>query len=119
MDDAVRAALATDRTVDITTTGRRSGTPRRIETWLYRAGDRFYLTGLPGPRSWYANLVASPAFTLHLKRSLAADLPATARPVTDDAERRAVIRAIIDELDGDRDYDAWVAGAPLAEITFV
>ncbi|MDA0164198.1 hypothetical protein OM076_28245 [Solirubrobacter ginsenosidimutans] len=54
-----------------------------------------------------------------VRAALATDLPATARPVTDDAERRAVIRAIIDELDGDRDYDEWVAGAPLAEITFV
>ena len=118
MDDAVRDALATDRTVDITTIGRRSGTPRRIETWLYRAGDRFYLTGLPGPRSWYANVTATPELTLHLKQSVKADLPATARAITDDAERREVIRAIIAELDGDRDYDAWVAGSPLAEITF-
>lgn len=118
MDDAVRDALATDRTVDITTIGRRSGTPRRIETWFYRAGDRFYLTGLPGRRGWYANLVATPAFTFHLKHSVAADLPATARPVTDEAERREVIRAIIDELDEPRDFEAWVAGSPLAEVTF-
>jgi hypothetical protein len=32
MDERVRQALASDRTIDITTTGRSSGLPRRIET---------------------------------------------------------------------------------------
>jgi hypothetical protein len=119
MDHAVRDALATDRTVDITTRGRRSGAPQRIETWLYRGEDRFYLTGLPGKRGWYANLVASPEFTLHLKGSLIADLPATARPIVEEGERREMIAAIIAELGEPRDLEAWVAGSPLVEITFV
>ena len=95
MDEAVRTALDTDRTVDITTVGRRSGTPRRIETWFYRAGGRYYLTGLPGRRSWYANLVAEPEFTFHLKQSAVADLPASARPIDDAAERRTVLAEIL------------------------
>ena len=33
MDAAVKAALESDKTVDITTTGRRSGRSVRIETW--------------------------------------------------------------------------------------
>jgi F420H(2)-dependent quinone reductase len=119
MDDATRDALAIDRTVDITTRGRRSGEPQRIETWLYRAEGRFFLTGLPGKRGWYANLVATPQFTFHLKRSLVADLPATARPIVEDGERREVIAAIIADLGEPRDLEAWVAGSPLAEITFV
>lgn len=83
MDDRIRQALASDRTIDITTTGRTSGLPRRIETWVYRVDDRFFLTGSPGRRDWYANLLANPDFTFHLKQSVATDLPAQAAPITD------------------------------------
>ncbi len=50
LDQRIQDALATDRTIDITTTGRASGLPRRIETWFYRVDDRLYLTGSPGRR---------------------------------------------------------------------
>lgn len=52
IDDAIRHALETDRTIDITTIGRTSGQPRRIETWFYRVGDNIYLSGSPGKRDW-------------------------------------------------------------------
>ena len=88
MPNDVTEALARDRVIDITTRGRKSGEQRRIEIWFHRIGERFYITGTPGrPRSWYANLVAEPAFTFHLKQSATADLPATARPITDAGER--------------------------------
>ncbi len=118
MDDTIRSALERDRTVDITTTGRRSGQPRRIETWSYNVGGRIYLSGTPGRRGWYANLVAHPAFTFHLKRSAHADLSARARPIVDQAERRRVIAGIHELLGGGRDLDAWVRGAPLVEVLF-
>ena len=51
MREDVRQALAIDasstiedRTIDITTTGRRSGQPRRIEIAFYRLGDDIYLS---------------------------------------------------------------------------
>jgi deazaflavin-dependent oxidoreductase (nitroreductase family) len=128
VEDAVRRALAHDRTVDITTIGRRSGVPRRIEIWFYRAGGRFYLSGSPGRRDWYANLEANPAFTFHLKRSVVADLAATARPVTDEEERRRVFTEIVGDLNQPSnpaglsrrvDLEAWMAGSPLVEISFV
>ena len=50
--------LLRDRTVDITTTGARSGQPQRIEIWTWIADDRVYLTGSPGRRAWYANAPA-------------------------------------------------------------
>ncbi len=84
--------LANDRTIDITTIGRSSGLPRRIETWFYRVDDQIYLTGSPGRRDWYANLLANPDFTFHLKQSIVADLPARATPITDPEERRADLR---------------------------
>ena len=40
MEESIRQALAQDRTIDITTIGRRSGLPRRIETWFYRVEDQ-------------------------------------------------------------------------------
>lgn len=118
MNPNVSRALAKDRTNDITTTGRRSGLPRRIETWFYRMDDEIYLTGSPGRRDWYANLVQSPGFTFHLKQSVVADLPAIAAPITDPAEREAIFRRILRDLGGGRDLDAWLAGSPLMRVRF-
>jgi deazaflavin-dependent oxidoreductase (nitroreductase family) len=115
----VKQALERDRTIDITTTGRRSGEPRRIEIWMYRYGDRTFLSGSPGRRDWYANLVAHPGFTFHLKGSAQADLPAFARPITEKVEREEVIRGIREELGrGTGDLDEWVASSPLVEVEF-
>ncbi len=65
----VRSADLAERTIDITTTGRRSGEPRRIETVFYRYDGAIYLSGLPGPhpRAWLLNLEAEPHFTFHLQ----------------------------------------------------
>jgi F420H(2)-dependent quinone reductase len=116
MDRRVRQALANDRTIDIITTGRSSGLPRRIETWFYRVGDEIYLTGSPGRRDWYANLLANPDFTFHLKRSVAADLPARATPITDPVERRAIFERILADLGGSQDLEAWLADSPLMAV---
>jgi deazaflavin-dependent oxidoreductase (nitroreductase family) len=119
MDEGIQRALENDRTIDITTTGRNSGEPRRIEIWRYRYDGRTFLSGSPGTRDWYANLVANPEFTFHLKGSVQADLPAVARPITDDAERREVIVGIREELGrGSADVEDWVARSPLAEVEF-
>ena len=119
MDERIQRALANDRTVDITTTGRRSGQPRRIEIWRYRHDGRTFLSGSPGRRDWYANLVAHPEFTFHLKGSAQADLPAVARPVTDEAERREVVLGILEELGrGTSSAEEWVDGSPLVEVEF-
>jgi len=76
----------------------------------------------PPPWLWYANLVANPDFTFHLKESMQADLPATARPLLDPVERRAVLAQILDKLAqtvaGERDLAAWVADSPLVEVAF-
>jgi len=129
MDTNVARALAIDRdagarerTVDITTTGRRSGTPRRIETWFYRVEGTVYLTGTPGRRGWAANLEAEPAFTFHLKNGVEADLPAHATQVVDEAERRRIFTVLIDDLSNvssaRRDLEEWVAGSPLFAVEF-
>jgi deazaflavin-dependent oxidoreductase (nitroreductase family) len=119
MDESVRAALERDRTIDITTIGRRSGQPRRIETWSWPVDGTVYLTGSPGRRDWYANLVASPDFVYHLKRRVQADLPARARHITDPTERRAIFSRMSKVLGRPSDVEAWVARSPLVEIEFL
>jgi hypothetical protein len=116
MDDGVRRALEGDRTVDITTTGRRSGRPRRIEIWVHHLDGRHYISGLPGRRGWYANVLERPELVLHLKESARADLPARARPVTDAAERRAVLVELLAGVGRERELDAWLAGSPIIEV---
>ena len=83
MDAAVQQALERDRTIDITTTGRNTGQPRRKEIWFHNIEGRLYITGTPGSRDWYANLVANPQFTFHLKQSAQDDLPARATSIRD------------------------------------
>src|SRR5882762_9742504 len=63
VDEKIKHALANDQVIDITTIGRQSGQPRRLEIWFHNIDGRLYITGLPGTRDWYANLVAHPAFT--------------------------------------------------------
>jgi deazaflavin-dependent oxidoreductase (nitroreductase family) len=136
MRDDVRDALAItpsstmeDRTIDITTTGRRSGTARRIEIVFYRFEDSVYLSGIPGPRTrdWLANLAADPHFTFHLKHGVVADLPAEAEVITDAGERRRVLGSFVDEFNhrhgsdspwGVAVLDEWVEGSPLARVRF-
>ncbi len=110
---AILAALARNRTIDVTTTGARSGRPRRIELWAWVADGVVYLTGTPGRRDWYANLKADPALTFHLKHGAKVDLPARARPIEDAAERRAIFERLRPEQ-----IEAWTAGAPLVEVEF-
>jgi deazaflavin-dependent oxidoreductase (nitroreductase family) len=136
MRDEVRQALQIDgsspmeqRTIDITTVGRRSGQARRIETVFYRMDDEVYLTGIPAerPRAWLLNLEAEPRLTFHLKHGVVADLPASATVITDLAERRRILAVFVEQFNERHGPDSpwpravldeWVAGSPLARITF-
>ncbi|GIE89838.1 nitroreductase/quinone reductase family protein [Actinoplanes regularis] len=111
--DEARQALERQRTVEITTIGRRSARPRRIETWRYLAAGRYWLTGSPGSRDWYANVLAHPEFTLHLNEL---DLQVRGRPVTDPDERARVFGEIVPALDWAGSLESWIAGSPLVEI---
>ncbi len=118
MTDLIAAALASDRTIDITTIGRTTGRSRRLEMWFHNLDGRIYLTGSPGRRSWYANLAVNPEFTFHLKESVQADLRATARPITDESERRSVLEVLLERLGYLDRIDQWMSGSPLVEVTF-
>jgi len=122
MNDQIKQALANGLTCDITTTGRTSGQPRRIEIWYFVLDGRVYITGTPGPRDWYANLLARPSMMFHVKEGAQADLPAQAIPITDAAERRRILGAVMRNNSWFKaqsyDLDAWVAASPLVEVVF-
>jgi deazaflavin-dependent oxidoreductase (nitroreductase family) len=119
MNDEVRASLSRGGVIDITTTGRRTGEPRRIEIVFHRIDGRMWISGIPSPRrrGWIANLADDPKLTIHLKGPLAmADLPATARIVDDPVERRHVLERVARAWRR-TDLDRMVASSPLIEVT--
>ncbi len=116
MNEEIAKALESDRVIDITTVGRKSGEPRRRELWFCNIDGSLYLSGIPGKRGWYANMLANPAFTFHLKESVEADLEATAIVVTDPDERRRVIPTIAERYGATAPVEEWVARSPLVRV---
>ena len=120
LEPNVRDALSIDMVVDITTIGRRSGGSRRIEIWCHLLDAQLFLAASPGPRSWYANLVANPDVTLHLKAAVKADVPVRARPIVDEAERRDVFTRLQSQSAFRQgqglEVETWVRGSKLVEL---
>src|SRR5579864_1947698 len=115
LDEPVRQALARGGVIDITTTGRKSGEPRRLEIVFHNIDGRIYISGMPGfRRSYIANLVANPRFTFHLKGPVKADLAATARIVNDEAERLRILPRVAAIWKRD-DVDRMIETSPLFE----
>jgi deazaflavin-dependent oxidoreductase (nitroreductase family) len=115
---AIRSALKHGHTIDITTIGRRSGEPRRLEMTFHSFGGHLYISGMPNAereRAWLQNLRANPAFTFHLKQLVKADLPATAREITEDPERLAVLEQVARAWK--RDVGPMREFSPLVEVT--
>ncbi len=116
-DPRINEVLKRGETIDITTTGRRTGLPRRVELVYHNVDGRILLSGRPGfPRGWVANLRADPHLTFHLKRSVIADLAATGRVVTDHAERERLLKPIARLWR--MDLGVMVGSSPLVEIAF-
>ena len=118
MEEAIRTALERDLVIDITTTGRKTGQPRRKEIWFHNVNGQLYITGSPGRRDWYANLLANPEFTFHLKRSAQADLLARATPIRDTAKRREIFQKIQQRLQRrvGMNVEEWVERSPLVQV---
>ena len=120
MDEVIKEALIKDPVVDITTTGRKSGLTRRIEIWVHYQDDKVFITGTPGTRGWYANMVANPEFTLHLKKSLQRDIPARANAIRNENTRRDIFTRMgeleprMRNLHGN--MEEWVKCSPLVEM---
>jgi len=118
MNPAVTTALSRGQLIDITTTGRRTGEPRRLEIVSHVIGGRIYISGMPSrrKRAWILNLEADPRLTVHLKGQVAGDLPAHARVITDEAERRSVLTAVARAWRR-TDVETMVRYSPLIEVT--
>lgn len=120
MDRAIKEAMDRGGIADITTLGRKTGTPRRIEIYFHQFDGEYYLTGRPSERKrdWEANIEANPEFTLHLKRGVSADLPMRGYSEPDPAERGRVLRrALIESWDSpsagvDKALHKWVDNSP-------
>ncbi|TMF44999.1 MAG: nitroreductase family deazaflavin-dependent oxidoreductase [Chloroflexi bacterium] len=117
LDERVIGALARGGTIDITTVGRKSGTPRRLEIVFHNIDGRIYISGIPSPtrRGWLANLEANPRFTFHLKGAVRADLPATARIIDTEDERRRILAGVARNWRR-TDVDRMVLQSPLIEV---
>ena len=126
--DAILRSLLDERTVDIVTTGRRSGTTRTTEIWTTVVDGQTYLCGTPNasrqgverqPRDWLANLMAHPGFVVRLKSSVPVDLTAEAERVDDPAERRRVLTAPNTEYYRDAvSLEAALAYSPMVRVRF-
>lgn len=108
------ARLAATRVIDITTTGRRSGRPSRIEIWWFHAEGRFIITGTPGKRDWYANLLADPSIVIHAHFK---DFSGRAT-IVDDAQfrRRFFTRSDAGWYVTQEDLNVLVATSPMVEV---
>ncbi len=118
LDENVQRALARPHRIDMTTIGRRSGRPRRIELVFHNIDGMIVISGSPGRRDWYANVIANPAITFHLKGPVKADLPALARPITEPEERQRVMEAVTRNWGAQDKFEIFYRRSPLIEVTF-
>jgi deazaflavin-dependent oxidoreductase (nitroreductase family) len=118
MDADLSAALHRSQVIDLTTTGRRTGEPRRIEIFLHELDGLLFISGMPSPRTraWIHNVEADPHVTIHLKAGRTADVPAVARVVSDAAERRPLIEAAARRWRRD-DVELMLRQSPLIVVT--
>jgi deazaflavin-dependent oxidoreductase (nitroreductase family) len=119
LQDYIRRTLDRGGIIDMTTTGRTSGEPRRLEIVFHNIDGRIVISGMPlagRTRAWLRNLEADPQLTIHLKGPVQADLPATARVVTDEAERRELLQHVARNWKR-TDINEMVAHSPLIVVT--
>lgn len=118
MKHRLAGALAYSETVDITTIGRRSGRPRRIEIWMFAFEESFVVTGTPGRRDWYANILADPRVTIHVKYPDPFDVHSMAAVVDDNRFRRRFFAARGPSWYRSQvELDRLVSAAPMVSLT--
>lgn len=116
----IPSPLPSTGTVDLRTTGRRTGQDRWTEIWFVYVDGSLVITGTPGTRGWLANLRATPEATLRF-RDPARDVPVVAQVVTDPAERRRLVPLIwaAQPWYSEQPHSVadWVASAPMVVLT--
>jgi hypothetical protein len=126
----VKAALKTDRTIDIVTIGAKTGIKRITEIWFTNINGRIIICGTPSadgspgqrrPRDWLANLKVNPEFQFCFKESIKLCLPARAVPIIDIWDRRQIRSAPASSwyrVQGCSSQDL-VTGSPIVEVMFL
>ncbi len=116
IDSELVGYLASTTTIDLTTHGRRSGNPSQVEIWWFHVEGRFIVTGTPGKRDWYANVLADPQVVVHTPRG---DFAGHATIVDDPGFRRRVFQhPNVGWYKTQSDLDVLVATSPMIEIRF-
>lgn len=114
LDEEERTKLGGVRTIDLTTYGRRTGTPRRIEIWWFHVDNRFIITGTPARRDWLANVRVNPDVIVHVDDR---DISTTASEITDATFRRQVFTHPETRwYSSQAELDRLVRKAPMIEI---
>jgi len=128
--EEIRHALANDSTIDIITTGRKSGEQKKIEIWFHNIDGRIIICGKPrgeredgspwSNRGWLANMRANPAFTFCLKESCQAELAARMVEISDEGERRRIMSLPKMEWYHQQveSVEDLVVGSPIVEVFF-
>ena len=111
-----------DAVCDVTTTGRRTGTPHEIEIWFGVLDGAMALICGNGPSAdWYRNMAADPRVEVRLAGAVHAGM---AGVITDPDERRRVgdVMAAKYVWGGDASigltYEAWCYEVPAVVIDF-
>jgi hypothetical protein len=113
-DDRLRDRLASIQTIELTTYGRRSGRPRRIEIWWFHLDGKFIITGTPGRRDWFANVLSDPRIVVHVDGF---DIEATVTPIHNlDLRRRVFTAPHIRWYATQAELDHLVEAAPMIEV---
>jgi len=100
----------------LTTTGRASGTPHRIEIWFVAHDDGAYLLSNSVEADWYRNLKAEPNVSLEISGERR---DTTARPVDpSDAADAVVRRAMVAKYQTgyENDLQEWGETASLVRV---
>jgi deazaflavin-dependent oxidoreductase (nitroreductase family) len=118
MDTRTRAALDRGQTIDLTTTGRRSGEPRTIEIVFHNIDGRIVISGQPSERTraWLHNVKANPAVTLRFKGpDGVGNVEGTAHEITEPVDRRHLLEQVARNWRRD-DVDVMERYSPLIEV---
>jgi deazaflavin-dependent oxidoreductase (nitroreductase family) len=112
---------AEDDCCNLTTVGRRTGSPHEIEIWFGVIDGTMYMISGNGPTAdWYRNALASPAVSVRFGRAVHRGV---ARAVTETDERRRVgdLMGAKYQWEGDPSigltYQAWCYDVPVLAIS--
>ena len=107
-------ALACIRTVDLTTIGRKSQEPQTVEIWWFHIDGRFIITGIPGRRDWYANVLSNPDIAISMSIGT---FTANAVPIEDAEFRRVVFtEPSADWYSTQAELDDLIRRSPMVEV---